>query len=295
MKRKGIILAGGSGTRLWPSTRVLSKQLIPVFDKPMIYYPLTTLMLAGIREILVISTPTDLPRFKDLLGDGHDLGLELSYAEQARPEGLAQAFIIGADFIGSDTVALVLGDNIFFGQGMPEQLQGASAQPSGATIFAYHVKDPERYGVVEFGSDGLARSIEEKPAHPKSSYAVVGLYFYDNSVVELARNLSPSPRDELEITDLNRLFLERGQLTVQTLGRGVAWLDTGTHDALLAASNFVAVVEERQGLKIGSPEEAAYRMGFIDDDGVRKLAAGLGASPYAAYLISMLDGHGPPR
>ena len=295
MKRKGIILAGGSGTRLWPSTRVLSKQLIPVFDKPMIYYPLTTLMLAGIREILVISTPTDLPRFKDLLGDGHDLGLELSYAEQARPEGLAQAFIIGADFIGTDTVALVLGDNIFFGQGMPEQLQGASAQTSGATIFAYHVKDPERYGVVEFGADGLARSIEEKPTHPKSSYAVVGLYFYDNSVVELARNLSPSHRGELEITDLNRLFLERGQLTVQTLGRGVAWLDTGTHDALLAASNFVAVVEERQGLKIGSPEEAAYRMGFIDDDGVRKLAAGLGASSYAAYLISMLDGYGPPR
>jgi glucose-1-phosphate thymidylyltransferase len=295
MTRKGIILAGGSGTRLWPSTRVLSKQLIPVFDKPMIYYPLTTLMLAGIREILVISTPTDLPRFRELLGDGRDLGIELSYAEQARPEGLAQAFIIGADFIGTSSAALVLGDNIFFGQGMPEQLQAASAQESGATIFAYHVKDPERYGVVKFDSAGRATSIEEKPRDPKSSYAVVGLYFYDNSVVELARNLAPSPRGELEITDLNRLYLERGSLTVQTLGRGVAWLDTGTHDALLAASNFVAVVEERQGLKIGSPEEAAYRMGFIDDAGVRKLAAGLGASPYAAYLISMLDGFGPAR
>jgi glucose-1-phosphate thymidylyltransferase, short form len=274
---------------------VLSKQLIPVFDKPMIYYPLTTLMLAGIREILVISTPTDLSRFKDLLGDGHDLGIELSYAKQERPEGLAQAFIIGADFIGNNSVSLVLGDNIFFGQGMPEQLQAASALTSGATIFAYHVKDPERYGVVEFDGDGLAMSIEEKPPHPKSSYAVVGLYFYDNSVVELARNLAPSPRGELEITDLNRLYLERGELTVQTLGRGVAWLDTGTHDALLAASNFVAVVEERQGLKIGSPEEAAYRMGYIDDDGVRKLAAGLGASPYASYLTSMLDGFGPAR
>ncbi len=295
MTRKGIILAGGSGTRLWPSTRVLSKQLIPVFDKPMIYYPLTTLMLAGIREILVISTPTDLPRFKDLLGDGHDLGIELSYAKQERPEGLAQAFIIGADFIGNNSVSLVLGDNIFFGQGMPEQLQAASAMMSGATIFAYHVKDPERYGVVEFDGDGLAMSIEEKPRHPKSSYAVVGLYFYDNSVVELARNLAQSPRGELEITDLNRLYLERGELTVQTLGRGVAWLDTGTHDALLAASNFVAVVEERQGLKIGSPEEAAYRMGYIDDDGVRKLAAALGASPYASYLTSMLDGFGPAR
>jgi glucose-1-phosphate thymidylyltransferase len=295
MTRKGIILAGGSGTRLWPSTRVLSKQLIPVFDKPMIYYPLTTLMLAGIREILVISTPTDLSRFKDLLGDGHDLGIELSYAKQERPEGLAQAFIIGADFIGNNSVSLVLGDNIFFGQGMPEQLQAASALTSGATIFAYHVKDPERYGVVEFDGDGLAMSVEEKPPHPKSSYAVVGLYFYDNSVVELARNLAPSPRGELEITDLNRLYLERGELTVQTLGRGVAWLDTGTHDALLAASNFVAVVEERQGLKIGSPEEAAYRMGYIDDDGVRKLAAGLGASPYASYLTSMLDGFGPAR
>jgi len=289
MTRKGIILAGGSGTRLWPSTRVLSKQLIPVFDKPMIYYPLTTLMLAGIREILVISTPTDLPRFRELLGDGRQFGIELSHAAQERPEGLAQAFVIGADFIDDDSAALILGDNIFFGQGMPEQLQAAAAESSGATIFAYHVKDPERYGVVEFDDDGHAVSIEEKPRKPKSSYAVVGLYFYDNSVVELARRLEPSPRGEIEITDLNRKYLERGTLNVQTLGRGVAWLDTGTHDALLAASNFVAVVEERQGLKIGSPEEAAYRMRFIDDNGLRKLADGLGSSTYAGYLMSLLD------
>jgi glucose-1-phosphate thymidylyltransferase len=274
---------------------VLSKQLIPVFDKPMIYYPLTTLMFAGIREILVISTPGDLPRFRELLGDGRQLGLELSYAEQERPEGLAQAFIIGADFIGDSTASLVLGDNIFFGQGMPDQLQIASAQTSGATIFAYHVKDPERYGVVEFDGEGRAKSIEEKPRQPKSSYAVVGLYFYDNSVVQIARDLKPSARGELEITDLNRHYLESGALTVQTLGRGVAWLDTGTHDALLAASNFVAVVEERQGLKIGSPEEAAYRMGYVNDDGLRELAKGLGTSAYAAYLISLLDTSGPAR
>lgn len=295
MTRKGIILAGGSGTRLWPSTRVLSKQLIPVFDKPMIYYPLTTLLLAGIRDILVIGTPSDLPRFRELLGDGRQYGIELSYAPQERPEGLAQAFIIGADFIGGHSSALILGDNIFFGQGMPEQLQTAAAESSGATIFAYHVKDPERYGVVEFDGEGRATSIEEKPANPKSSYAVVGLYFYDNSVVDLARRLEPSPRGELEITDLNRKYLERGTLNVRTLGRGVAWLDTGTHDALLAASNFVAVVEERQGLKIGSPEEAAYRMRFIDDDGVRKLADGLGSNAYAAYLRSLLDEPRPVR
>ncbi|MDP9176462.1 MAG: glucose-1-phosphate thymidylyltransferase RfbA [Gemmatimonadota bacterium] len=295
MTRKGIILAGGSGTRLWPSTRVLSKQLIPVFDKPMIYYPLTTLMLAGIREILVISTPSDLPRFGELLGDGRQFGIGLSYAAQERPEGLAQAFIIGAEFIGDDSAALILGDNIFFGQGMPEQLQRAAAASSGATIFAYHVKDPERYGVVEFGRDGLAISIEEKPQLPKSSYAVVGLYFYDNSVVEMARRLEVSTRGELEITDLNRKYLEHGTLNVETLGRGVAWLDTGTHDALLAASNFVAVVEERQGLKIGSPEEAAYRMRFIDDDGLVKLADDLGSSAYAAYLRSLLDGPRPVR
>lgn len=294
-KRKGIILAGGSGTRLWPSTRVLSKQLIPVFDKPMIYYPLTTLILAGIREILVISTPSDLPRFRELLGDGRQFGIEFSYAEQERPEGLAQAFIIGADFIGRESAALILGDNIFFGQGMPEQLQTAAAETSGATIFAYHVKDPERYGVVEFDGAGRAKSIEEKPDRPKSSYAVVGLYFYDNSVVELARALEPSPRGEIEITDLNRKYLERGTLSVQTLGRGIAWLDTGTHDALLAASNFVAVVEERQGLKIGSPEEAAYRMRFIDEDGLLKLADALGSSAYAGYLRSLLDELRPVR
>jgi glucose-1-phosphate thymidylyltransferase len=295
MSRKGIILAGGSGTRLWPSTRVVSKQLIPVFDKPMIYYPLTTLMFSGIREVLVISTPSDLPRFRELLGDGKQLGIEFSYAVQERPEGLAQALIIGSDFIGDSNAALILGDNIFFGHGMPEQLQAASAETSGATIFAYHVKDPERYGVVEFDRDGKAKSIEEKPREPKSSYAVVGLYFYDNSVSEVARNLKPSPRGELEITDLNRQYLERGALTVQTLGRGVAWLDTGTHDALLAASNFVAVVEERQGLKIGSPEEAAYRMGYIDDAGLKSLAKELGSSTYAAYLMSLLDGAGPAR
>ena len=292
MSRKGIILAGGSGTRLWPSTRVVSKQLIPVFDKPMIYYPLTTLMFAGIREILVISTPSDLPRFRELLGDGTQLGIELSYAVQERPEGLAQAFIIGADFIGSDRAALILGDNIFFWHGMPEQLQAASERASGATIFAHHVKDPERYGVVEFNAKGRAQSIEEKPRKPKSSYAVVGLYFYDNSVVEVARKLKPSPRGELEITDLNRRYLERDALTVEILGRGVAWLDTGTHDALLAASNFIAVVEERQGLKIGSPEEAAYRMKYVDDKGLLMLANGLGKSSYADYLKSLLDNSG---
>lgn len=295
MTRKGIILAGGTGTRLWPSTRVLSKQLIPVFDKPMIYYPLTTLMLAGIREILVISTPHDVPRFRELLGDGRQFGIDLSYAVQERPEGLAQAFIIGAEFVGDESAALILGDNIFFGQGMPEQLQTAAAQESGATIFAYHVKDPERYGVVEFGDDGKAVSIEEKPDKPKSSYAVVGLYFYDNSVVELARHLEPSPRGELEITDLNRKYLETGNLSVETLGRGVAWLDTGTHDALLAASNFVAVVEERQGLKIGSPEEAAYRMRFIEEDALKTLADGLGSSTYALYLRSLLNDPRPVR
>jgi len=295
MSRKGIILAGGSGTRLWPSTRVVSKQLIPVFDKPMIYYPLTTLMFAGIRQILIISTPTDLPRFEELLGDGRQLGIELSYAVQERPEGLAQAFIIGSKFIGNDSAALILGDNIFFGHGMPEQLQTASDATLGATIFAYHVKDPERYGVVEFDSKGRAKSIEEKPASPKSSYAVVGLYFYDNSVVEVARNLKPSARGELEITDLNRRYLERGALTVEILGRGVAWLDTGTHDALLAASNFVAVVEERQGLKIGSPEEAAHRMRYITDDGLRSLAKSLGKSTYAEYLMSLLADSTRPR
>ncbi len=289
--RKGIILAGGSGSRLWPSTRVTSKQLLPVYDKPMIYYPLTTLILAGIRDILIISTPADLPRFRDLLGDGSSLGVRLSYAPQERPEGLAQAFLIGADFIADNPAALVLGDNVFFGHGMPEQLQTASARRSGATIFAYHVKDPERYGVVEFNANGRAVSIEEKPSQPKSSYAVVGLYFYDETVVARAQALRPSPRGELEITDLNRTYLANGDLAVEILGRGIAWLDTGTHDALLAASTFVAVVEERQGLRIGSPEEAAYRMGFIDAAGLRSVATRLGSSGYGEYLLGLLENH----
>jgi len=287
--RKGIILAGGSGTRLWPCTKVVCKQLVPVFDKPMIYYPLTTLMLSGIREILIISTPADTPRFSDLLGDGSHLGLELSYAVQARPEGLAQAFIIGADFVGASPVTLILGDNLFFGHGLSEQLQNVAAQQDGATIFAYHVKDPERYGVVEFDSSRKAISIEEKPDTPKSAYAVVGLYFYDNDVVRIAQNLKPSPRGELEITDVNRQYLERGKLKVETLGRGNAWLDTGTHEALLAASNFVAVVEERQGLKIGSPEETAYRLGYIDDAALSGLAGRMGSSSYGEYLRSLIN------
>jgi glucose-1-phosphate thymidylyltransferase len=286
--RKGIILAGGSGTRLWPSTKVVCKQLVPVFDKPMIYYPLTTLMLSGIREILIISTPSDTSRFSDLLGDGSHLGLDLSYAVQQRPEGLAQAFIIGADFIGNSPVTLILGDNLFFGHGLSDQLQSVAKQQDGATIFAYHVKDPERYGVVEFDTTGKAISIEEKPESPKSPYAVVGLYFYDNDVVEIARNLRPSPRGELEITDVNRDYLGRGSLRVETLGRGNAWLDTGTHEALLAASNFVAVVEERQGLKIGSPEETAYRMGYIDDAALGALAGKMGSSTYGDYLRSLV-------
>lgn len=287
--RKGIILAGGSGTRLWPTTKVVCKQLVPVYDKPMIYYPLTTLMLSGIREILIISTPADTPRFRDLLGDGSHLGLEISYAVQERPEGLAQAFIIGSDFIGSSTAALVLGDNLFFGHGLSEQLQNVARQEDGATIFAYHVKDPERYGVVEFDDTGRARSIEEKPDDPKSPYAVVGLYFYDNDVVEISKSLRPSPRNELEITDVNKHYLERGKLRVETLGRGNAWLDTGTHEALLAASNFVAVVEARQGLKIGSPEETAFRMGYIDEGALATLANKMGSSSYGEYLTSLLN------
>ena len=286
--RKGIILAGGSGTRLWPSTKVVCKQLVPVFDKPMIYYPLTTLMLSGIREILIISTPMDTSRFADLLGDGRHLGLELSYAVQERPEGLAQAFIIGAGFVGDSSVTLILGDNLFFGHGLSDQLQTVAGQEDGATIFAYHVKDPERYGVVEFDAAGKAMSIEEKHAQPKSPYAVVGLYFYDNQVVGIAKDLKPSARGELEITDVNRKYLERGKLSVETLGRGNAWLDTGTHEALLAASNFVAVVEERQGLKIGSPEETAYRMGYIDEQAVSALAGKMGSSSYGEYLRSLI-------
>ncbi|HEU4878594.1 MAG TPA: glucose-1-phosphate thymidylyltransferase RfbA [Gemmatimonadaceae bacterium] len=295
MNRKGIILAGGSGTRLWPSTKVVCKQLVPVYDKPMIYYPLTTLMLAGIREILIISTPADTPRFRELLGDGKPLGIELSYAVQERPEGLAQAFIIGAEFLGDSAAALVLGDNLFFGHGLSEQLQSVAASEDGATIFAYHVKDPERYGVVEFDKSGHARSIEEKPAQPKSPYAVVGLYFYDNDVVNVAKSLKPSPRGELEITDVNREYLDRKKLRVETLGRGNAWLDTGTHEALLAAANFVAVVEARQGLKIGSPEETAFRMGYIDEAALSALAGRMGSSSYGEYLLSLIDSVNPSK
>ena len=295
MNRKGIIIAGGSGTRLWPTTKVVCKQLVPVYDKPMIYYPLTTLMLAGIREFLVISTPSDTPRFRELLGDGSHLGIDISYAIQERPEGLAQAFIIGSEFLGDSPAALILGDNLFFGHGLSEQLQGVAASQDGATIFAYHVNDPERYGVVDFDESGKARSIEEKPANPKSAYAVVGLYFYDNDVVEIARALKPSPRGELEITDVNREYLDRGTLRVETLGRGNAWLDTGTHEALLAASNFVAVVEARQGLKIDSPEETAYRMGYIDQAALVNLAKRMGSSTYGEYLLSLVDSAAPSR
>jgi glucose-1-phosphate thymidylyltransferase len=287
--RKGIILAGGHGTRLWPSTRVVCKQLLPIYDKPMIYYPLSTLMLAGIRDLLIIANPDDVPRFRGLLGDGADLGISLRYAAQPRPEGLAQAFLIGADFIGDSPTALILGDNLFFGHGMPERLQRAAAAATGATVFAYHVRDPQRYGIVEFDAGGRALSLEEKPVRPRSSFAVVGLYFYDADVVALARTLRPSARGELEITDLNSLYLRAGRLSVELLGRGAAWLDTGTHDALLQASHFVSVVEERQGLKIGAPEEAAYRMGFIDAARLARLAEPLAASSYGQYLLQIAE------
>jgi glucose-1-phosphate thymidylyltransferase len=291
---KGIILAGGAGTRLHPVTRVISKQLLPIYNKPMIYYPLSTLMLAGIREILIISTPDDLPRFRDLLGDGGDLGLRLAYAEQPRPEGLAQAFVIGAEFIGGDSVALVLGDNLFFGHGLSELLQRVAADPRGATVFGYYVKDPERYGVVEFDARGRALNIEEKPERPQSHYAVVGLYFYDNAVVRIARGLRPSARGELEITDVNKQYLRENRLNVELLGRGIAWLDTGTHQSLLEASNFIAVVEQRQGLLVGSIEEVAYRMGFVDADGLLALATRLAKSDYGSYLLDLAR-EGAPR
>lgn len=281
---KGIVLAGGAGTRLHPLTQVVSKQLLPIYNKPMIYYPLSTLMLAGIREVLIISTPSDLPRFRALLGDGSRLGMQLCYAEQPRPEGLAQAFVIGESFIGNDTVALVLGDNLFFGHGLSEELQRIAADSRGATIFGYYVRDPERYGVVEFDGEGRAIGIEEKPAAPRSSFAVPGLYFYDNDVVRIAKSLRPSPRGELEITDVNRCYLDSGRLHVQVLGRGVAWLDTGTHQSLLEAGSFIAAVEQRQGLMIGSVEEVAFRMGYIEAAQLERLADEYDRSDYGAYL-----------
>lgn len=289
MSRKGIILAGGSGTRLYPLTRGVSKQLMPVFDKPMIYYPLSTLMLAGIQDILIITTPEDAEQFQRVLGDGSDFGVHLSYAQQPKPEGLAQAFHIGADFVGNNSSSLILGDNIFYGHGLQSLLQSANDRENGASVFAYRVNDPEAFGVVEFDEGGKAISIEEKPSEPKSNYAVTGLYFYDNTVVDRARNLKPSARGELEITDLNRLYLDEGNMDVEIMGRGYSWLDTGTHASLLDAATYVRITEERQGLKIACPEEIAWRKGFISDDDLARIAQPLRKSGYGEYLLQLLD------